>query len=60
MTQTELLDRLDALLAEYIASGADCATPRMAALHSPRAAWCAVYTHVEHRLHGLPRPKDDR
>lgn len=60
MTQAELLDRLDALLAEYIDSGAECATPRLAALHSPRAAWRAVYTHVEHRIQALPRPTHDR
>lgn len=59
VTQAEMLARIDAVVSEYQATAGDCATPRLAAIRSPRATWCAVYTHAAHQLARLPAPEVD-
>lgn len=55
MSPADLAERLDALMSEYMEGAARCSTPRQASLRSPRASWCAVLSHAEHRIHQANR-----
>lgn len=54
MTTAGLADGLDALVAEFAAGAAGC-EGKQAAMRTPRAAWCAVLAHAQHKITQVDR-----
>lgn len=52
-SQAHLFAAIDAVVAVYrTAPPSDLAT-KQRAMRSPKAAWCSVMSHAEHRVHNL-------
>lgn len=52
-SQAHFFAALDAVVTVYMTTAPAGMPPRLQAMRSPRATWCAVVSHAEHRVHNL-------